>query len=109
MKKFLILLILLGTSSMISAQETAKNADKVIHATYDGYDGDGFYFINQKDNQKMLFVRISPPVLKKFDLMDDTSIGKLFEVSYDLEKVGNSEQPVIINLEKIYETDSNDD
>ena len=110
MKIVLMLFILLSSTSIISARESTKykDPDKIIHATCEGHYTEGFYSIKKGDKRKMLFVRISPLVLMKFDLMDDSSVGKLFEVSYDLEKVGGEDQPVIINLEIRYKTDIED-
>ncbi|MCJ7467788.1 MAG: hypothetical protein MUO53_13975 [Maribacter sp.] len=109
MKKLLLVGFLSAFINVAIGQD-AKSITKIAVATHDGNSTEGYYFRNELDEGPMLFAKIRPEVMKRFDLKDESNIGESFRVTYNIKKVGNIEELTIINLEKLdYDVDDDGD
>lgn len=57
------------------------NQDKMIEATYDGYE-DGVYYFTDSNDEMREFQSVEKSVLEKFDLMSKTLENKMFLVTF---------------------------
>src|SRR5690606_36384618 len=95
------LALLIGSIGILKAQETQKAI--IIVATYSGNSTDGYYFTNDLDQKDMLFAKIEPETLKKYDLNSSTFLNRTFRVTYinDTEAESSSTAPDAKNPKKI--------
>ncbi len=112
MKKALVILLLAIITGPVFAQTENRKITQVVVATYDGKSDRGYRFIDRSDDSTLLFSKIDPVLLKKFDLLNETSIGAAFRITFGTEKIradsasnGKSsplrEELVILDLEEI--------
>ncbi|MDX1773647.1 hypothetical protein [Oceanihabitans sediminis] len=76
-----------------------------IQATFDGFESDAYYFIDDTDTI-YTFDNISKEASKKFDLTDESNIGESFEITFTTETISDDmeneiEVLTIVELKKI--------
>jgi hypothetical protein len=85
MKKSVIVLLLAIITNQVFAQEENRKITQVIVATYDGKSDLGYRFIDRIDDSQILFRKIDPVLLEKFDLSDDALLGAAFRITFGTE------------------------
>ncbi len=83
----IVSLILMG-SSFISIDSIKVEAD------YDGFDeevGYIFSFTSDDEFESIIFEEVKEDYIKKFNLQEETSIGKRFEVTYTVVEIKNED------------------
>jgi hypothetical protein len=85
MKKSIFIILLAIITNQVFAQEENRKITQVIVATYDGKSNLGYRFIDHIDDSQILFKKIDPILLEKFDLSDDALIGATFRITFGTE------------------------
>lgn len=86
MKKLAIVLTLALASFSSVAQEKSSS----MTATYDGYDGSIYTFVDEFDEYH-LFDEVTNEVLEKYDLSNDVFTYETFEITYVTTKNGDGD------------------
>ena len=74
---------------------TAQNDSQTITGTFEGYEGDAYsfaYIDEYGDEDSMFFTKITPEVLKSFDLKSSKLVGKKFQISYTIEVISETDE-----------------
>lgn len=89
MKKFenitLIILTLLFCNPVLYAQEIIDEDTEAITGVFDEFDGENFTFnYTNEDNEEdiMLFSKVNPGVLEKYNLSEEKYKGKTFNITF---------------------------
>lgn len=109
MKKLMMLLMVSVMGIGYAQVENNKASTKRAVATYTGSSTQGYYFTNDLDESSMLFNKVRPDVLKKYDLSDRSYIRETFRVYYNVETIKNKKIMTIIDMELLdYDEDEED-
>jgi hypothetical protein len=91
MKNIITLVVLVFCTTVLVAQKTPESRTKIAIASYNGSSTDVFFFTNNASETELRFTAIELSASQKYNLNDNSFIGKFFRVTYRVDFLPNKE------------------
>ncbi|WP_299242954.1 hypothetical protein [uncultured Aquimarina sp.] len=110
-KNIVFILITLFSCTLTLKAQVSDEETETITAVFDGFDGENFSFnyVTEDDEEDiMLFPKIKPELLKKYNLSNEIFMGKTFNITFitetetEVDEDGDEQEydvRTIVNLE----------